>query len=193
MYRRIIKLLLFILTIITSVNVHGQEETRPTFPGGVPAFNKYLLKNIKYPEVANIVGLTGKVNVRFTVEKNGSVTHVTPYKCLGAGCESEAVRVISISPKWNPGKLYGKLTRVEFSIPITFEGNGPVKPTEFSKLRKASYGFVFYIKSNIYTMDEAESLLGKSFNPTSIETVEAYDNPKYAMPNKKGVYLIVMK
>jgi len=36
-------------------------------------------------------------------------------------------------------------------------------------------------------------MLGKSFDPTTIETAEPYDNPKYAMPDKKAVYLIVMK
>jgi len=80
-----------------------------------------------------------------------------------------------------------------YTIPVSFAPNGPSKPTELDKLRKSKYGFVFYIKGNTYTINEAENLLGKSFDPTAIETVEAYDNSKYAMPDKKGVYLIVMK
>lgn len=186
-----LNILLFIT--LTAFKVHAQEEVQPSFPGGMPEFSKYILKNLKYPDVAAVVGLTGKVNVNFVVEKDGSVVDVKPMKCLGAGCESEAVRVIAMSPKWSPGILYGKNVRVMYTIPVSFAPNGPSKPTELDKLRKSKYGFVFYIKGNTYTINEAENLLGKSFDPTAIETVEAYDNSKYAMPDKKGVYLIVMK
>jgi len=193
MYRLIIYLIVLIVTIINPVIGQAQEEIRPSFPGGPVAFKNYILKNLKYPDVAAAVGLTGKVYVRFIIEKDGSASHVIPYRCLGAGCESEAIRVISLSPKWKPGKLYGESDRFEYIIPISFFPNGPSKPTELSKLRKSKYGFVFYIKGTKYNIDEAEGILGKSFDPAMIETVENYENPKYAMPDKKGIYLIVMK
>lgn len=189
--------LIFISWTLTFANVSAQnknvEEQQPMFPGGIPEFSKYIQQNLKYPDVAAILGLTGKVNVSFTVDKDGSVIDALPAKCMGAGCESEAVRVISMSPKWSPGVLHGEFVRVRYTIAVAFSPNGPVKLTELTKLRKSNYGFVFYVKGNIYTIDEVESLLGKSFDPASIETVEPYDNPKYAMPNKKNVYLIVMK
>jgi protein TonB len=50
-----------------------QEDIRPAFPGGTAAFSRYVSKNLKYPEVANLIGLSGKVYVNFTIEKNGSV------------------------------------------------------------------------------------------------------------------------
>lgn len=186
---------LFILIATSSYYVHGQEEVRPAFPGGTPAFSRYILKNLKYPDVAAVIGLTGKVYINFTIEKNGSVTNVKAIKCLGAGCESEAIRVVSMSPKWSRGFVYGKPTQFSFTIPISFnfEKSKSPNPTKISELRKSKYGFLFYIKSKIYTVDEAQTILGKSFDPAIIETVENYDNIQYAMPDKKGIYLIVIK
>jgi protein TonB len=170
-------------------------EQEPVFPGGTPAFGKYIVKNLKYPEVAHIVGLSGKVYVSFVVEKDGSVVDVRPVKCLGAGCESEAVRVVSMSPKWTPGVQKGRPVRVQYTVPINFniDNEGNRVSTPMRRLRNSDYVFVFYIKSKAYTVDEAEKILGKSFDPAFISSVENYDDPQYAVPDKKGVYLIVMK
>jgi protein TonB len=170
-------------------------EQEPVFPGGIPAFYKYITKNLKYPEVAKIVGLTGKVFVSFIINKDGSIDDVRPIKCLGAGCESEAVRVVSMSPKWTPGVQKGRPVRVQYTMPISFNldyGDSKIT-TQMRHLRNSDYVFVFYIKGKAYTVDEAEKILGKSFDPNLIASVENYDHPEYNLPDKKGVYLIVMK
>jgi len=177
----------------TTKQVFAAIEQQPLFPGGYHAFGAYIGKNLKYPEVARLLGLEGKVFVTFIIEKDGSVSTVAPLRCLGAGCESEAVRVISMSPMWEPGIQKGKPVRVQYTVPITFGFGGVREPTYMKALKKSDYGFVFFIKGNIYSIDEAQEMLGKSFDPTTIETAEPYDNPKYAMPDKKAVYLIVMK
>lgn len=168
-------------------------DQEPTFPGGIHAFSQYIADNLKYPEVARIVGITGKVKVTFVVDSNGTVTNVNPINCMGAGCESEATRVISMSPKWSPGIQNGKRTRVQFVIPVSFYNKDESQKTLMKTLTRSDYGFLFYIKSKIYTVDEAQTILGKSFDPAIIETVENYDNIQYAMPDKKGIYLIVIK
>jgi protein TonB len=127
------------------------------------------------------------------LKKNGSVTNVKPVKCLGAGCESEAVRVVSMSPKWKNGTLYSQPSKFQYVVPVSFSLNHPKKPTYIESLKKSDYGFVFFIKHAIYNIDEVKAILGKSFDPANIESVENYDNPKYAMPDKKAVYLVVMK
>lgn len=176
----------------TSKRVSFGVEQEPLFPGGVQSFYKYIGKNLKYPDVARVLGLEGKVIVSFVVKEDGSIGDVKPVKCLGAGCESEAVRVISQSPLWQPGIQKGKPVRVMYAVPITF-GLGIKEPTYMKDLRRSDYGFVFFIKGSPYSIDEAETMLGKSFDPATIQSVEDYDNPKYAMPNKKAMYLVVMK
>jgi protein TonB len=197
---------LLIVATLSTGSVFAQDTTRkakvfatiekePIFPGGAPAFNKFIIKNLKYPDVAKVIGLSGKVYVSFVVDGDGSVTDVKPVKCLGAGCESEAARVISMSPRWVPGIQDGKKVRVMYTVPIDFNISSidTKLSTPMRRLRNSDYVFVFYIKGKAYTIDEAEKMIGKSFDPTTIASVEDYDHPEYSIPDKKGVYLIVMK
>jgi len=170
-------------------------ERPPIFNDGPRAFNKYIIKNLKYPEVAKIIGLSGKVIVSFTVDGDGSIIDAKPINCLGAGCESEAVNVIANMPKWTPGIQYGRLVRVQYSVDINFymTDDDSKLSTPIRRLRNSDYGFLFYLKGKTYTLDEVQAILGKSFDPSNIITVENYDDPKYSMPDKKSVYLLVMK
>lgn len=185
-------------TTKTQPHIFVAVEHEPGFPGGIPEFYKYIGANLKYPRVASILGLTGKVYLTFVVDKDGSVTEVKPVKCLGAGCESEAVRVVSMSPKWSPGIQKGRAVRVQYTMPVTFNfetenGDRAIRDkTSMRDLRKSEYGFAFFIKGQIYSLDDAQKILGKSFNPSTIETVENFDDPKFVVPDKKETYLVIV-
>jgi protein TonB len=170
-------------------------ERIPVYPNGTAAFNKYIMKNLEYPDVARIVGLTGNVVVSFVIDSDGSVRDVAPVQCLGAGCESEAARVIASMPKWKPGIQDGRPVRVQYSVPIGFylNSDGAKITTRMRDLRNSDYGFFFYIKGKTYSLDEAQAILGKSFDASNVAAVENYDDPTYTVPDKKAVYLIVMK
>ena len=105
-------------------------EDKPIFPGCENAddksacFQKMMLKHVRnvfrYPESAQEIGLQGRVNVVFTIQKDGSIGDVKmrgPHKIL----EEEADRIISKLPKMTPGKQRGQPVKVPFSIPITFK------------------------------------------------------------------------
>ena len=106
-------------------------EDVPIFPGceKVPKsqrrtcfqdkINKHIRKNFRYPEIAQEMGIQGRVYVQFVIAKNGAITSVRmrgPDKNL----EKEAARIISKLPRMTPGKQRGRAVRVPFSIPITF-------------------------------------------------------------------------
>ena len=81
--------------------------------------NKHIRKNFRYPEIAQEMGIQGRVYVQFVIAKDGAITSVRmrgPDKNL----EKEAARIISKLPKMTPGKQRGRAVRVPFSIPITF-------------------------------------------------------------------------
>ena len=81
--------------------------------------NKHIRKNFRYPEIAQEMGIQGRVYVNFIISKNGSITNIRmrgPDKNL----EKEAERIISKLPSMTPGKQRGRPVRVTFSIPITF-------------------------------------------------------------------------
>tara|TARA_R110000868_G_scaffold193443_2_gene438382 strand:- start:1519 stop:2229 length:711 start_codon:yes stop_codon:yes gene_type:complete len=81
---------------------------------------KHIGKNFRYPEIAQEMGVQGRVNVMFVIQKDGSIGNVRmrgPDKNL----EEEAARIIGKLPKMTPGKQRGRAVRVPFSIPITFK------------------------------------------------------------------------
>ena len=81
--------------------------------------NKHIRKNFRYPEIAQEMGIQGRVFVSFIISKDGTISNIRkrgPDKNL----EREAERIISKLPKMTPGKQRGRAVRVPFSIPITF-------------------------------------------------------------------------
>jgi periplasmic protein TonB len=54
------------------------------------------------------------------VEKDGSISNIKMLRGIGAGCDEEALRVVSMMPKWKPGRQNGREVRVQFNLPIAF-------------------------------------------------------------------------
>lgn len=96
-------------------------KNQPAPIGGMADFYEYIQQNLKYPEQARNLGIEGKVFVEFIVGSDGKLTHVKAVKGIGGGCDQEAVRVISNSPKWQPGLQDGKTVNVRMILPITFK------------------------------------------------------------------------
>ena len=81
--------------------------------------NKHISKNFRYPEIAQEMGIQGRVYVNFIISKDGTITNIRmrgPDKNL----ENEAARIIGRLPQMTPGRQRGRAVRVPFSIPITF-------------------------------------------------------------------------
>ncbi len=81
--------------------------------------NKHIKRNFRYPEIAQEMGIQGRVFVNFIISEDGSITNIRmrgPDKNL----EGEAKRIISLLPNMTPGKQRGRPVRVPFSIPIVF-------------------------------------------------------------------------
>ncbi|MDO5609132.1 MAG: TonB family protein [Capnocytophaga sp.] len=82
--------------------------------------DKHVVRNFRYPEMAQEMGIQGRVHVNFRINTDGSITILNvrgPDKSL----EAEARRIIERLPKLIPGKQRGKATPVTFAYPITFK------------------------------------------------------------------------
>lgn len=99
-------------------------ESSAIFPGGSAELNKYLARNIKYPQQARETGTQGKVYLTFVVEKDGSITDIKILRDIGSGCGEEAIRVVKMMPKWTPAKQRGKTVRQQFNLPVNFTLQG---------------------------------------------------------------------
>ena len=83
----------------------------------------HINKTVRYPEIAQEMGIQGKVYMRFVIEKDGSITNIEVLRSPDRNLEKEALRIINKLPKMTPGKQRGRPVRVPFSIPITFKLN----------------------------------------------------------------------
>ena len=65
------------ITEASSPNPSSKDKIdRPAeYPGGEVKLMEYLMRNIKYPDIATSTGTQGKVMVRFIVEEDGTLSH----------------------------------------------------------------------------------------------------------------------
>ena len=96
-------------------------EDLPQFPGGAVEFMKWLTKNLKYPAVAQQRKVQGRVVAQFIVNRDGSVSDIQVVEKLSAECDREALRVLRMMPKWEPGVMDAKPCRTKVCIPIVFK------------------------------------------------------------------------
>ena len=112
-------------------------------------FRKYITENVTYPEQAKENSVTGKIFVKFVVRRDGTIEIPTPeeiaavegipinevvvvgYRPVDENAptanekdirllKQEAIRVVTSSPQWEPGKVDGKPVDVMFTFPINF-------------------------------------------------------------------------
>lgn len=96
-------------------------EQMPTFPGGDAALYKFIGDNLVYPAQAAEEGVSGRVTIRFVVERDGTVSQVTVSRGKHPALDKEAKRVVSKLPKFIPGKQNGQTVRVFYTLPINFK------------------------------------------------------------------------
>ena len=104
---------------------YSQVEKKPTFQGeDASNFAKWVAQHLTYPAEAKEDGITGRVMVSFDICEDGVVRNVKVMRGVHELLDAEAVRVISSSPKWEPGIQDGKPVKVKYQFPIIFRPNG---------------------------------------------------------------------
>jgi len=97
-------------------------EEKPTFQGGdANEFSKWVNSRLVYPEIAKENGVQGRVTLQFTVNPDGTVSNVKVLRGVDSSLDKEAVRVVSSSPKWKPGKQRDRAVKVTYTFPVIFQ------------------------------------------------------------------------
>ena len=97
-------------------------EEKPSFNGGdANEFSKWVNSKLQYPEIAKENGVQGRVTLQFTVNPDGSVSNVKVLRGVDPSLDKEAVRVVSMSPKWKPGKQRDRAVKVTYTFPVIFQ------------------------------------------------------------------------
>jgi len=181
-------------------------EKMPKFQGGdVTKFRDWVAYHTKYPWKAAGKGASGKIMVSFIVEPDGSVSNVkvkqSPYLSMRnnpgkasqadlqafAALDSEAVRVVRSSPKWEPGMQKGHLVRVAYTIPIIFILNHPMPARE--KLKNAEgKNVVYVVDGKVLSEEEIKKIDAARIARVNVSTDKA-NIEKYG-PGSDGVIFI---
>ena len=103
--------------IIPSVIV----QQKPTFNGGdANEFSKWVQSHLVYPDIAKENGAEGRVTLQFTISKDGRLEDVKVLSAPDESLAKEAVRVVSSSPKWEPGRQRDRAVKVSYTFPVIY-------------------------------------------------------------------------
>lgn len=92
-------------------------DKRPEYIGGQKEMYKFISEYINEA----VATKKGKVNLRFVIEKDGSIGDVEILRSLCPTCDEEAKRVIKLMPKWKPGQVNYRNARCYYHMPIVFK------------------------------------------------------------------------
>ncbi len=165
------KLIYILILLLSFANGFSQKDSSevqlivdemPEYPGGMGELMKFIIDNIEYPDAAKNKGYEGKVFVKFVVDSTGFTKNPTVLKSSGtAMLDEEAMRLVSIFPKWNPGKQNGKPVPVYFNLPISFKR---LSSYESKQITDEEYANFYYNLGVKYTRYEKYDQAIKSYN-----------------------------
>lgn len=100
--------------------VYQVAEEMPEFPGGMPALMEFIRKNLRHDKAEK----KERVIIQIVVDKEGNATNPMVLRSTNPALDEEALRIVSLMPKWKPGRQAGKNRNVKFTFPVTFEPSG---------------------------------------------------------------------
>ena len=124
--------------------VFSVVEQNPIFPGGNRALQEFIKTNRRYPDLAMEYGAKGRVITTFLIDSLGYASDFKIQRCIlqydslrlsqeteerqeqvkeliAQQLGEESKRILSLMPRWSPGKMYGKTRSVRYVLPIQFQ------------------------------------------------------------------------
>ena len=96
-------------------------EQKPRFNGGdANEFSRWVNKRLVYPQICVENGVQGRVTLSFTVMPDGSLANISVLRGVDKELDKEALRVVSSSPRWEPGRQRDRAVPVTYTFPVIF-------------------------------------------------------------------------
>ena len=103
-----------------SNEVFQAVDEMPEFHGGMEKLIQFIADSIHLPKCVTEGNVEGRSIVEFVVNKDGTLSDFKIAVPLHKECDVEAIRVLTLMPRWKPGKEDGELVRVRYAIPVRF-------------------------------------------------------------------------
>lgn len=107
------------IPLFPSCQREGDRKDRECFQ---KRMREHIKSNFRYPESAFRQGIQGTVLIKFTIDETGTIKNIatdSPHPLLTA----EALRIVSLLPKFQPALENGDPVQIPYSIPIGFKLN----------------------------------------------------------------------
>lgn len=160
-------------------------DEKPMFQGKGPnEFTKWAFMEMVYPKEARDKYITGRVTLEFVITKEGKVTDVKVLRSAHPLLDAEAVRVVSKSPDWTPGKVKGEPVNVKYVFPLIFDLRGFPKAAEDSLKEDKP--------AALFAVDVKPKFQGKDAGAFSKWVLENLKYPSEAKEKKLGGRVIML-
>jgi len=105
---------------VVKKKVYVFVDEMPSYPGGNEAITGFFIDNFKYPDQDQF---QASFQLEFVIDNDGKligarISNKSSTELTEA--EKEALRVLNLMPKWNPGKCIGKNVPVLMFLPLKF-------------------------------------------------------------------------
>lgn len=87
---------------------------------------EFITQNLKLPDAALKLNLTGYVKIRFIIEPYGLPSNIMVIEPLGGGCTEEAIRIVQMI-KWMPGIKHNEAVRTCYNLAFKFDPANEIK------------------------------------------------------------------
>lgn len=101
--------------------IFEKVENMPEFPGGYQAFRKFVSDHVRLPEGTPATPDRARIICSLVVLKDGSISDVKVVRGVDPYLDAEAVRVLQLMPRWEPGTHRGQNMNVVVRIPVIID------------------------------------------------------------------------
>ncbi len=166
-------------------------DNMPTFQGGnVGAFKSYVSVRLRYPVIAQEKGIQGRVLVSFIVDESGRIKNPKIVKSVHPSLDYEILRVLSLTPRWNPGTQKGRIVPVEIMIPFDFVLNSGL-PIDSTNRQTSKPDFGAFVQSDsVIQKYEKQNELFKEFYLRTNKMGWINCDKFYNYSNKKDIIIL---
>ena len=105
---------------IVNSEVYSIVDKMPEYPYGERGLAEFIAHQIRYPKEARQEGVEGRILCSFIVAADGAISNIEIVNGVHPQLDREAMRVLSLMSKWNPGERNGEKVNVKCLLPIDF-------------------------------------------------------------------------
>ncbi len=118
---------------------YDQLNVKPSFNGGdKDEFTKWVNKRLVYPQSAIERGAEGMVAFRLVIDERGFLSEIELLGMPDRDLAMEAMRVMTMSPRWTPAIVDGTPVKSEFKFSVQFMLKGKLTDPKKGRIDRMS-------------------------------------------------------